>query len=241
LKYDIKFTKALRQGLIIKRPNRFTAVVKSNKRLYKCFCPVASIRNIPTLVNKKCLISKAEKKDPKRKTDYTVEAIQLNNIWHGINQIKINAYIASLINKSRLSMFPKDEVLGNNYKVHKSNIDILTKKALVEVKCFLDALPEAPSLITKQLQKGYEKRFLLQLKALRSTKLMLRKVVLFVFFYNAENIEILYENKWSAGLSRNLKKAKDNNLEVWQINLKINPEGLKVISARRAFVCPKIL
>ncbi len=85
------FPSQLIEGLILDRPNRFIMNVLINGEVKMCHCPSTGKIDSIIFKNIPCLLSK-EKGYPKtRKTEYTVEAISLNNLtdikkyWIGIN------------------------------------------------------------------------------------------------------------------------------------------------------------
>ncbi|GBG26737.1 Hypothetical Protein FCC1311_029582 [Hondaea fermentalgiana] len=108
------FPEALVRGVIESRPNRFVMMVRHGDAVYRCHCPVTGDiagldfgrGGIP------CLLSKNTA--PKAKTDFTVEAISLDNVniatanegqdasWIGINQNRANRYVEHFLRQGGL-------------------------------------------------------------------------------------------------------------------------------------------
>ena len=189
-----------------------------------------------------CLLSKI--KNEKRATPYTVEAISLDKLneknkkWFGINLVGSNKYIEyflknNMFNKiiKNINSIKREKRLGN------SKIDfIINNNCYLEVKTFLEILrvktPEYTKL--KKINKINPGDIFIEHMIELSDSLTgnERAIILLVFQYKEDNIEINIDKKLINGFDK-FKKAfnKFNNsgCELWQANLSINEKGISLI------------
>ena len=141
-----KFNEELTEGIITKRKGQFIFYVKIKGKEYKCHCPTTGgvggiiFKNIP------CLCSKSTNK--KRTTDYTVEAISLDNSnaknkkWIGINQVASNKYIEFFLKNGCFEkMIKKINIIQREQKLGNSKMDFkINNNCYIEVKSPLQHL-----------------------------------------------------------------------------------------------------
>ena len=236
MKYQFK--EPLEEALIKSRPNRFIMNVLIKRKLEKCHCPsTGRIGNIK-FEDIPCLVSKS--KDPNRKTKYTVEAFSLdeknksNKSWIGINQTKANEYVEFFIKTELLkNMLGQVNEVKREVVLGKSRIDFLVnKKDYLEVKTPLMLIP------TEGHKKHKENK-----KPLTSLDRMIkhfhdisnsidgnsRAILLLCNMYNASPFKVPIPKLSEKKIIKAAKKANLKGLENWQINLKINKEGISLI------------
>ena len=247
------FKEKLIEGVIKERKNRFIFKVIIDKKEYDCHCPSTGTIGRIIFKNIPCLLSKG--KNEKRATPYTVEAISLdkpnekNKKWIGINLVASNKYIEyflknNMFNKiiKNINSIKREKRLGN------SKIDfIINNNCYLEVKTFLEVLrikiPEYIQL--KKINKiNAGDRFIKHMIELtNSLKEKERAVILLVFQYKEDNIEINIDKKLINGFDK-FKKAfnKFNNsgCELWQANLSINEKGVSLIDYHKSNIFDKI-
>jgi len=223
MKYS--FEKPLIEGLIKSRPNRFIMLVEINGELVKCHCPSTGRIGNVEFHNIPCLLSESD--DKLRKTKYTVESIYTDSVWVGINQTKANSYIAFFLKNNLLKKMINVQDFKREVKLKTSKIDFLVNEnCFLEVKTPLTMLPfgtkkgkyEFTSFerlerhftdISKQISKGQ------------------RAIVLLCYMYNAPRFKVpkLSNNH----IVKTVKQANARGLEHWQINFKVDKEGVSLI------------
>jgi sugar fermentation stimulation protein A len=232
-----KFKEKLEQGLIKSRPNRFIMMVKLGNKTLKCHCP--STGRIGDLVFKDipCLLSKAN--NDKRKTNHTVEAISLNPInkknkkWVGINQVKINKYIEFFLKNNQ---FPRMIKTKNNVEREKalghSRIDFLIDHHYLEIKMPLISLPTKKELTYQKPTKFNSfDRLIKHFNDLsKNLKNKSRAIIALCYMYNARPFKAPITDKTNFRVKKAAGQAIKRGVEQWQINLKIDKNGVAPIN-----------
>jgi len=225
------FKTPLIKGLIKSRPNRFIMLVEINNKLEKCHCPstgrIANIKfeDIP------CLLSISD--NPERKTKYTVEAISLFNEWIGINQSKANEYVEFFIKTNQISkIFSDIKSVQREVPLGKSRIDFLiNNKDYLEVKMPLKDISSEnhPNHQKDKTKFNSFDRLIKHFKDIsNSISKDSRAIVLLCFIFNAPVFSPPIKNP-EEKIIKAAKKASSKGLENWQINLKIDKHGIKLI------------
>ena len=236
-----KFNEELTEGIIKERKGQFILFVKVKDKEYRCHCPTTGSVGGIILKNIPCLLSKSN--NPKRTTDYTVEAISLdkpnvkNKKWIGINQVKANKYIDFFLKEGNFNkMFKKVTDVKREQKSGESKLDFLiNNNCYIEVKSPLHNLnTKIPSYIERKkksmLYAGNRLvKHMLELgKSLKKTQ---RAIMLIAFQYNSDIF-----GKEKEDLIKNCDKIKEaveetNKLgvESWQVNLSIDKKGVSFL------------
>lgn len=233
LKY--KFKKKLVEGVIKSRPNRFVMIVDLDSSLIKCHCPsTGRIGNI-LFSDVPCLLSKTE--DNTRKTGYTVEAISLDpankkeKMWIGINQVKANVYIEFFLKNNLLPKMVKVKNIKKEIKLRNSRIDFLVDNTYIEVKMPLIQLPSKKNM--KKVMHGpftSFDRLIKQFKVLsENLPKNSRAILLMCYMYDAKPFSVPKFDCHNIKILAAAKTATKKGIKHWQINLKINPEGISII------------
>lgn len=221
-----KFPESLISGIIKSRPNRFIMFVKVRGKLERCHCPSTGSIGGLKFSNVKCLLSKGK---GERKTKYTVEAIFIENHWIGINQTAANRYIEFFLKNNLLKRMENVRELRREATLGKSRIDFLiNNQDYLEVKtplkdlyiknhAHLDEKAVDPtrlikhfSDLTKSLKKGS------------------KAIVLLCFIYNAQRFNPPNPRGKENKIINAARKARNAGLENWQINLKIDKNGVEL-------------
>ncbi len=231
------FKKKLLEGIIKSRPNRFIFNVEIEGRHVNCHCPstgqIASIRfeDIP------CLLSESDNKE--RKTQYTVEAISLEDIdknpktWIGINQTKANEYVEFFIKTGQLNkIFPQVQDMKREVKFRNSRIDFLINNTdYLEVKTPLKDIPSKGHR-NYQERKNKFNSFDRMIKHFNdisnSINTNSRAIFLLCYLYNAEAFKVPMEKK-ELNIINAAKRATSAGLENWQVNFNIDAEGITLL------------
>lgn len=236
------FPEKLIEGLIKSRPNRFIMLVKIDGAVVKCHCPstgrIGSIKfeDIP------CLLSKST--DPARKTPYTVEAFSLDAVakrhksWIGINQVKANDYVDHFLRTGQL-----EELTGvvtnlrREVKLGNSRIDfLLNDKDYIEVKTLLKDIPcEGHSKYHKNTAKFNSFDRIIKHFGDVSESIVegTRAVLLMCYLYDAKPFAVPLPGERENRIVDAAISATDKGMENWQLNLKVDEEGVSLIRCLR--------
>ncbi|MFH1770756.1 MAG: DNA/RNA nuclease SfsA [archaeon] len=232
------FKEKLIEGLIKSRPNRFIMMVEVNGKVHRCHCPSTGRIGDIEFTDISCLLSKAV--TPNRSTDFTVEAISLDSIkksdksWIGINQTKANKYIEFFLKNN---FFP--EMLKTNSDIEResrlgnSRIDFKVGNDYLEVKMPLITLPSnnAP----KKTHSKFDSfdRLIKHFNDLaQSINENSRAIVLLCYIYDAKPFVRPRLDSDNKKILRAARQSNKKGVENWQVNLKIDEEG---VSLRKYF------
>jgi sugar fermentation stimulation protein A len=217
-------------------------LVEVNGSIVKCHCPstgrIGSIKfeDIP------CLLSKSI--DPARKTPYTVEAFSLdpvkkkNKAWIGIDQVKANEYVEHFIRTGQLEeMTHKITGLRREVKLGNSRIDfLLNDRDYVEVKTLLKDIPcESHPKYRKSTAKfNLFDRLIKNFGDVSgSIGEGTRAVLLMCYLYDAKPFEVPPAGESEKKIVDAAISAADKGMENWQINLKVDEEGVSLVRYMR--------
>lgn len=230
-----KFDSPLKEALILSRPNRFIMIVNVDGSVEKCHCPATGRIGGINFENIPCLLS--EGKGIERKTKYTVEAISLDlpetkdKKWIGINQTAANRYIEFFLKTGNLSKIVGNEKdVKREVRLGKSRIDFLVGNKYLEVKTPLTTLPSREHLKYANHTKfdSFDrliKHFRDLAKSLKNSK----AVLLMCYLYDAEPFKPPATDKYNKRIKEAAKKAMSKGIENWQINLKVDKHGVKLV------------
>jgi len=236
MKYE--FDTPLIEGRIIKRNSQFTVDVEIDGTIQKVHCPTTGrIGNID-LKNIAGLLSTND--NPKRKTKYTLEAISVSNIdkkdkkWVGINQMASNRYIEFFLENHLLNdMLPEYDTIKREVTLGKSKLDFLVGNNYLEVKTPLQTLQieyDTEIKTKKTAQFSSTDRFIKHINQLTdSLKTNQKAILLNTFQYDNPGYQILNPSTNYTQVSKNVNQCIEKGLEIWQINMNINHEGIELI------------
>ena len=232
-----KFKKRLIEGIIKSRPNRFIMVVDVNGKKQKCYCPSTGRIGSIEFEDIPCLLSKSD--NLKRKMPYTVEAFSLDPIskrrksWIGINQVQVNRYVEHFLRTGQLPrMVGKVETVETEVTLGESRLDFLVDgKNYVEVKTLLRMIPtkghpkhrDVPIAFT-----GYDRLIKHFGDIVRKTGKGSRAIIVLCHTYDARRFTVP-EVEGVDEIANAAKKAQKKGMENWQINLKVDSEGVAFI------------
>lgn len=232
------FENPMIEGKIIKRNSQFTLDVEIEDKLEKVHCPTTGRIGDIDLKNIPCLLSKSN--NPQRKTKYTLEAISVSNIertdkkWVGINQIASNKYVEFFLENHLLDdMLPEYNQIKREVKLGKSKLDFLVGNNYLEVKTPLQTLQiEYDTNIKRKKITPFSStdRFLKHINDLtKSLQNNEKAILLNTFQYDNPGYQILNPSTNYCQVSKNVTKCIEKGLEIWQINMKIDKEGIELI------------
>ena len=237
------FKQDIIEGIIKSRKGQFVIFAELNGEIHRCHCPTTGrIGNID-IDGRPCLLSKTE--NTSCKTQYTVEAISLNNPkdknkeWIGINQNVINRYVEYyLLNNSF-----KDMINTNNCKILReqaigtSKLDFLVENTYIEVKMPLQYLQvDIPDYINtkKQTQFNSTDRFIKHITELGKTlEKNQRAILLTCFVYDNPGFKVMERSKNYNKINNIVKQNVSLGVELWQANFEINTKYISLKSYSR--------
>ena len=237
-----KFDEELTEGIIKERKGQFILFVEVKDKEYRCHCPTTGGVGGVILKNIPCLMSRS--KNPKRTTEFTVEAISLdkpgvkNKKWIGINQVKANRYVEYFLKEGKFDkMFKKVTDIKREQTLGNSKLDFLVNNdCYMEVKSPLHNLNiKIPSYIqTRKKNILYAGNRLVKhmLELGESLKKSQRAIMLITFQYKSE----IFGKKEKRETVQNYKKIEDAvdkikklGVESWQVNLSIDKKGVSFL------------
>jgi len=227
-----RFSHPLEEGRIISRPNRFVMLVNVKGRTLRCHCPTTGRLGDLDLRGLPCLYSTS--RGDKRKTAHTVEAIALsvaaNGPWVGINQTAANRYVEFFLKEGALSRMAKGEV-RREVQLGDSRIDFLVGDDYVEVKTPLITLPVGDGVGTVRHSRfdSFD-RLIKHLGELRKSLASGgRAVIALCYLYDARPFVPPRVNKTNRRILFAAKRAEKAGVERWQVNMKVDKEGVYLI------------
>ncbi|BDA50260.1 probable sugar fermentation stimulation protein homolog at N-terminal half [Coccomyxa sp. Obi] len=146
--FRYEFREPLLEGVVQQRKGRFTLEVLVDGEVLLCHCPSTGLNPNKELLNSgkvPCLISKVDQTvkrfpDQLRQTQYTVEAISLDNAktWIGINQVGVARYVGHFLQAGGMPEVCRDPTgLKAEQKVGKCRIDFVHQgRDTIELKMF---------------------------------------------------------------------------------------------------------
>ena len=240
------FKEKLSEGIIKSKNSQFVMMAELNGKIFRSHCPTTGrIGNIE-VNGRPCLLSRSE--NTKRKTEYTVEAISLNNFedknknWIGINQNSINKYVEYyLINNCFNDMIEtsnckimREQVVGS------SKLDFLIGNTYIEIKMPLQFLQiDIPDYvkIKKISQFDSTDRFIKHMNELgKSLKNNERAILLTCFMYDNPGFRVIKHSKNYDKVSKIVKKNVSLGVELWQANFEINEKYVVLKNYKRFYI-----
>ncbi len=234
---EYSFKRPLEEGVIKSRPNRFIMNVLVRGRLERCHCPsTGRIGNIG-FEDIPCLLSRGD--NPDRKTRYTVEAFSLDEprapskAWIGINQTRANEYVEFFIKSGLLkNMLGQVREVRREVGLGRSRIDFLINgKDYLEVKTPLMFIPTEGHRNyrkNKTPMTSFDRMIRHFGDISGSIRGDSRAILLLCNMYDAEPFQVpkpIVPLRWIVNAAR---KANRKGLENWQINLRIDKDGLRL-------------
>ena len=221
----MKFKETLLQGTLIKRYKRFFVDIKYKGKVVVAHCP--NTGSMLGLLEKGYKVWFSKSNNPKRKLQYTLEIIEINNNKIGINTLLSNKIVLEAIQKKKIDKFLKYDAIKAEAKFSdNTRFDFLLNNSIE--KCFVEVknvtlfrenkTAEFPDSITSRgkkhllelinaKKKGYQAYifFLIQKEGCDSFKI-------------AKDIDKDYEIAF--------KKAKKNGIKILCYDCKVNNEEI---------------
>jgi sugar fermentation stimulation protein homolog len=234
-----KFKEPLIRGTMLKRKSQFTAIIEINGE--ELIAHIPTTNRIGDVENKNipCLLS--YNPDPKRKLNYTVEAVLLSDDdnWVGINQILSNKLVEYFFLEHEL-----DEIVNEydgiqrevnlgisklDFKVGDTYLEVKTPLTTINVKYGdkIKMLPPKPFSSTDRMVKHVN-------ELAGSLSKHERAIFLQVFQYRiTEKKERLHSTHYEE-VSKVIKSAKNRGVEFWEVQMDFRPDGVSLHKVERS-------
>jgi len=220
------FPKPLVHGRLIKRYKRFLADVE----LDNGDVVVSHTANSGSM--KSCLEEGAEVylthvDDPKRKTKYTWEMIQINNAWVGINTAVPNVLVYEAVMNQEIEALTGYTHVKREVKFEDSRFDVFA--ANEDEECFIEVknvslkdeqFARFPDAVTTRGKKHLETLMRVKEQGLRAVMVYIIQRTDVEIFTPAFDIDPDY--------ATTLKKAYENGVEVYPIRAIVSPEKIEL-------------
>ncbi|MBU0591210.1 DNA/RNA nuclease SfsA [Candidatus Micrarchaeota archaeon] len=240
-----RFKHELNEGAIISRKNRFIINAKINGKEELCHCPSTGRIGGLILDGTPCLLSESE--NPERKTGHTVEAISYHHgkgksmEWVGINQNQVNRYVEFFLRNGQLPKILKpNSEIKREVTFGNSRIDFMIGNDYLELKMPLITLPESKashgsgSKETKPKKFNSFDRLIKHYSDLAKTvSENSRAMVALCYVYDAPPFQPPPLDEKNIVVQEAVRKATKLGVETWQINMKINKKGVKLLKCFR--------
>lgn len=236
-----KFNTPLIKGIMIKRKSQFTALININGEEITAHIPTTN--RIGDVENKNipCLVS--YNPDPKRKLQYTIEAVLLSDDdnWVGINQILSNRVVEHFIKDGSLSeIIPFNNNLQREVKLGNSKLDFKVGDTYIEVKTPLTTInvkyaenikviPQAPFSSTDRVVKHLNELSL-------SLEDHERALFIQVLQYKVTEAKQRLRSTNYEQVSETVENAKNKGVEFYTIQCEFTPEGVKFYKIEKSDV-----
>lgn len=221
-----KFTRRMEEGILLKMDGHFATVLLDGKEVEACCQALGKPgpKGIP------CLVSK---NDGSKDMKYTVEAVDLGRMegretnWVCLKQVILEDAVRFFWEK----MYGTVEIVWNPQICGKAGVDFETRDALVEIK-----IPYITQNMAGMWSKQIKKFCRSFCRAVNSGDISAvlqgndkRHVVLFMF---QQELKDELKDKFCKELKNGLGMAVKKRMEVWLIEMKIEEDGISLVSCQ---------
>ena len=123
MEYHRAFDKPIRQGRLVKRYKRFLADVEIDGEILTVHCANSGAMLGCNLPGSPVLISRHD--NPARKLKYSLEAVNVDGEWVGVNTSVPNGFVGELLRAGRIEAFRDYPTVRPEVKVGASRIDFM--------------------------------------------------------------------------------------------------------------------
>jgi sugar fermentation stimulation protein A len=223
----MKFETALIPGRLIKRYKRFLADVQ----LEDGSIVVAHCTNSGSMIS--CIEEGARvylspARDPKRKTRFTWEMIEINSSWVGINTSIPNQLVFEAVRDQQIPPLSGYTFVKREVKFEDSRFDVYAEnekeKCFIEVKNVSMKVGDAalfPDAVTSRGRKHLETLIRVKKQGLRAVMVYVIQRMDVQYFGPARHIDPDY--------AHTLSKAMNAGVEVIALQANVNPDGIQII------------
>ncbi len=183
----MKFTNSLFKGKLIKRYKRFFTDIKLNNSIITAHCP--NTGSMKGLLDEGNNVWVSKNDDPKRKLKFTLEMIEANNMFIGVNTHRANKIVHHALKNKLINEFKSIDKIQSEFKYsNDTRFDFLCDNKLLEVKNVTllrdSKIAEFPDAVTSRgtkhlknlinsIKKGYKPfvLFLTQIQGINNFKI----------------------------------------------------------------------
>ena len=183
----MKFTNSLFKGKLIKRYKRFFTDIKLNNSIITAHCP--NTGSMKGLLDEGNNVWVSKNDDPKRKLKFTLEMIEANNMFIGVNTHRANKIVHHALKNKLIHEFKSIDKIQSEFKYsNDTRFDFLCDNKLLEVKNVTllrdSKIAEFPDAVTSRgtkhlknlinsIKKGYKPfvLFLTQIQGINNFKI----------------------------------------------------------------------
>jgi sugar fermentation stimulation protein A len=223
----MKFETTLVPGKLIRRYKRFLADVE----LEDGSIVVAHCTNSGSMIS--CIEEGARvylspASDPKRKTRFTWEMIEINGSWVGINTNIPNRLVYEAVRDGKIKQLQGYTKVKREVKFEDSRFDVYAEndkeQCFIEVKNVTMKVGDAalfPDAVTTRGRKHLETLIRVKKQGLRAVMVYVIQRMDVRYFAPARHIDPAY--------AESLEKAMAAGVEVIALQAKVQPEGIKLV------------
>ena len=223
----MKFDTELVSGKLVKRYKRFLADIK----LEDGSVVVAHCTNSGSMIS--CIEEGARvylspAADPKRKTRFTWEMIEINNTWVGINTSIPNQLVFEAVRDQEIPQLKDYTFVKREVKFEDSRFDVYaenkTEKCFIEVKNVSMKVGDAalfPDSVTTRGRKHLETLIRVKEQGIRAVMVYVIQRMDVNTFGAARHIDPNYADS--------LEKAQKAGVEIIALQAKVNPDGIQIV------------
>lgn len=224
----MRFTAPLVQGTLIKRYKRFLADVRmENGEIITVHCPNTGTMLSCSTPNSRVCLSRSD--NPKRKYPFTLEMVEDNSTWVGVNTARTNILVAESIRNGQISEFQDINAIKTEIKTSdhtRLDLQVLhgDRSTYIEVKnCSLaiDMRAMFPDAVTARGTKHLHELIRLTTEGKNTCIFFLVQRMDAAQFAPASHIDSVYGDT--------LQKAADAGVMVLVYQAKVSPTGIEVV------------
>ena len=224
----MRFDPPLIKATLIKRYKRFLADVKNeNGEIFTVHCPNTGTMTSCSTPGSAVYLSVSD--NPKRKYPHTLEMVEDNNTWVGVNTARTNKLVIEAIEKGQIAEFTSFDTLKAEVTVSKgSRLDLLVQHGdqlnYIEIKnCSLavDGCAMFPDAVTARGTKHMNELIKLKQAGMGATIFFLIQRMDANRFAPATHIDEVY--------SETLERAAQAGVQVLTYQAEVSPTGIRVV------------
>ncbi len=223
----MEFTQALIPGKLIKRYKRFLADIQLDSgEIVVAHCTNSG--SMKSCIEEGASVYLTPVNDPKRKTKFTWEMIQINKQWVGINTAWPNVLAFEAIRKNEIPGLPAYTKVKREVKFQDSRFDVYaentTEQCFIEVKnvSLKDGeYARFPDAVTTRGQKHLKTLMEVKSQGLRAVMLYIIQRMDVSVFAPASTIDPDY--------AQLLKEAQNKGVEIIAMQAEVQPYGIQLI------------
>jgi sugar fermentation stimulation protein A len=203
-------------------------MVRAGGKTLRCHCPTTGRLGDIALAGLPCLYSTSTKAT--RKTAHTVEAISTSSgSWVGINQTAANRYLEFFLRSGALDNMVAGPV-QREVKLGRSRIDFLVGDTYVEAKTPLINLPagERVARVKRSRFDSFDRLIKHMGELRRSLTPGKRAIIVLCYLYDAKPFRAPPRDGTNSRILAAAARAEEAGVERWQVNLKIDRNGVSL-------------